>query len=157
MIEVPHWLPVQSSFSHVGAGPSRWYQVFFRWRTWRRKSVPSLVGLTAESLNPRLEEHRIRFLEFGFDAINTRALVSLRPQESTSTAASKTKGQLCKAVSEQANSNQKTFAFENFPENVIRAKVERQWQSRAYIGSSGDLTTASMKCYIDRWSRANAE
>lgn len=269
------------------------YQVFFRWRTWRRIPVPSLAGLSAESLNPRLEEYQIRLLEFGSDSVDIRALVSLQPQESTSTAASKTKGQVCKAVSEQASSNQKTFArgyfaatvgkssaeevnnyletqsehhgydqrplppthvdvyvrdaamekllvtdhavtslrfhfvlatwkrqgvfheevakavsahwrgqqarlrvvfekfsflpdhvhilvemhptvspallvielmnaaqefvFENFPGNVIRAKVERLWQPSAYIGSFGDLTTAAMKSYIDRWGRAKAE
>ena len=86
------------------------YRVFFRWRTWRRVPVPSLAGLTAESLNPRLEQYQIRLLEFGSDAIDTRALVSVEPQESTSSAAIKTKGQLCKAVGEQVSSNQKTFA-----------------------------------------------
>jgi len=269
------------------------YQVFFRWRTWRRGPVPSLACLTAEGLNPRLEKYQVRLLEFGSDAIDIRAIVSLQPQESAATAASKTKGQLCKAVSEQANSDQKTFArgyfaatvgkstadevnkyletqsehhgydqrprppthvaifvrdpamqgllatdhavtslkfhivlatwkrqgvfsaeaakaiaanwqdqqarlrvvfdkfsflpdhvhiavevhptvspaqlvtelmnasqdfaFKNFAENVIRAKAERLWQPSAYIGSYGDLTTAAMKSYIDRWSRAKAE
>ncbi len=215
------------------------YQVFFRWRTWRRVPVPSLAGLTAESLNPRLEQYQVRLLEYGSDALDIRALVSLQPQESTATAASKNKGQLCKAVGEQVSSNQKSFtrgyavtslkfhivlatwkrqgvftaevaraidahwrdqqarlrvvfdkfflpdhvhiavevhptasparlvtelmnasqvfAFENFPENVARAKVERLWQPSAHIGSFGDLTTAATKSYIDRWCRASTE
>ena len=54
-------------------------------------------------------------------------------------------------VTELMNASQ-DFAFENFPENVIRAKAERLWQPSAYIGSFGDLTTAAMKSYIDRWS-----
>jgi len=269
------------------------YQVFFRWRTWRRVPVPSLAGLTAESLNPRLKQYQVRLLEFGSNPLDIRALVSLQPQESTATAASKTKGQLCTAVGEQVSSNQKTFArgyfaatvgkstadevnnyleiqsehqgydrrprpathvavfvrdaamqeflatdhavtslkfhivlatwkrqgvfsaeaakamdahwrdqqvrlrvvfdkfsflpdhvhiavevhptvsparlvielinasqefaFENFPENVVRAKAERLWQPGAYIGSFGDLTTAAMESYIDRWCRVKAE
>jgi len=64
------------------------YRVFFRWRTWRRDPVPFLAGLTPESLNPRLEQYHVRLLEFGSDtidirAIDIRAIVSLRPQEST--------------------------------------------------------------------------
>jgi len=269
------------------------YRVFFRWRTWRRRPIPALAGLTTESMNFRLEQYQVRLLEFGSDTLDIRAIASLQPQESTATAASKTKGQLCRAVSEQVSSNQKTFArgyfaatvgtstanevknyldtqsehhgydrrpqppthvavfvrdaatpellatdhavtslrfhivlatwkrqgvftseaakavvanwrdqqaklrvvfdkfsflpdhvhiavevhptvspallvtklmnvsqefaFENFPENVIRAKAERLWQPSAYIGSFGNLTTAAMKSYIDRWGRAKAE
>ena len=100
------------------------YQVFFRWRTWRRGPVPSLTGLTAESLNPRLEPYHVRLLEFGSDAIDIRAIVSLQPQESTSTAASKTKGQLCKAVGEQATSNQKTFARGYFAATIGKSSAD---------------------------------
>ncbi|MDZ4848202.1 MAG: hypothetical protein SGI77_02825, partial [Pirellulaceae bacterium] len=76
------------------------YRVFFRWRTWRRVPVPSLASLTAESLNTRLEQYQVRLLEFGSDTLDIRALVSLQPQESTATAASKTKGQLCGSSAE---------------------------------------------------------
>jgi len=44
------------------------YHVFFRWRTWRRVLVPSLAGLTAESLSPRLEPFQVRLLEFSAEA-----------------------------------------------------------------------------------------
>jgi REP element-mobilizing transposase RayT len=47
--------------------------------------------------------------------------------------------------------------FDRFSELAIRAKLERLWQPSAYVGSFGDLATAEIAKYMDRWKRDAAK
>jgi REP element-mobilizing transposase RayT len=41
--------------------------------------------------------------------------------------------------------------FEQFPDAVIRAGVEKLWQPSAYIGSFGDLASPQIQAYVHNW------
>jgi putative transposase len=41
--------------------------------------------------------------------------------------------------------------FEQFPEVVLQARVERLWQPSAYVGSYGEVTSPEMRKYIENW------
>ncbi len=43
--------------------------------------------------------------------------------------------------------------WEEFAEPVIRAGIDRLWQSSAYIGSYGDSESAAIAAYVRRWER----
>ncbi|MDZ4848255.1 MAG: IS200/IS605 family transposase [Pirellulaceae bacterium] len=109
--------------------------------TWKRQGVFSAEAAKAIVANWRDQQARLRvvFDKFSFLPDHVHIAVEVHPTVSPTL-----------LVTKLMNASQE-FAFENFPENVIRAKAERLWQPSAYIGSFGDLTTAAMKSYIDRW------
>ncbi len=41
----------------------------------------------------------------------------------------------------------------SFDDAVVKAAVKRLWQSSAYIGSFGDLSSSAISAYIERWER----
>jgi REP element-mobilizing transposase RayT len=53
-------------------------------------------------------------------------------------------------VTELMNNAQR-FMFEQFPEEMIGAKVERLWQPSAYVGSYGDLASPQIQAYVRNW------
>ena len=123
------------------------YQVFFRWRTWRRVLVPSLVGLTAESVNPRLEPFQVQLLELSAEAAKamdahwrdqqTRLRVvsdkfSFLPDHVHIAVEVDPTVSPAVSVTQLLNASQE-YAFENFPETMIRAQAERLWQPSASI------------------------
>jgi putative transposase len=42
--------------------------------------------------------------------------------------------------------------FEQFPAAVVQARLERLWQSSAYIGSYGNLASSQISKYINNWA-----
>jgi REP element-mobilizing transposase RayT len=47
--------------------------------------------------------------------------------------------------------------WQRFPEEVIRARVERLWQPSAYVGSFGDLASPQIRQYIRNWEVGGGE
>jgi REP element-mobilizing transposase RayT len=49
------------------------------------------------------------------------------------------------------NSGQE-FIWRQYPHLAVRARVKRLWQSSAYAGWFGDLTSNAVREYMHRWS-----
>ncbi len=43
--------------------------------------------------------------------------------------------------------------WDEFADSVVRAGVERLWQTSAYIGSFGNLSSNAISAYLERWER----
>ncbi len=43
--------------------------------------------------------------------------------------------------------------WNRFENSIIKSRVERLWQSSAYVGSFGELSSNAVSAYIDRWSK----
>jgi REP element-mobilizing transposase RayT len=72
------------------------YHAYLRWDTHRRHPYPALARLDRDTLEPLVEPRGIRVLECEAGPTEVRVLVSLRPEESLATCASKLKGQTSK-------------------------------------------------------------
>jgi REP element-mobilizing transposase RayT len=46
------------------------------------------------------------------------------------------------------------FIFQQYGQDIIRAKLERLWQPSAYLGSYGELQSSKIAAYIKNWERA---
>jgi len=77
------------------------HRVYYRWRTHRRHPHPALAQLDRHVLCELVKPYGIHVLELRADQIDIRALVSLKPTESVSAGASKTKGRVSKWLSQQ--------------------------------------------------------
>jgi putative transposase len=77
------------------------YRVYYRWRTHYARPHSPLANLTAELLNDRVAPYNIHVLECSSSTTDVMTLVSLRPEETVSAAASKLKGQVSKWLREQ--------------------------------------------------------
>jgi REP element-mobilizing transposase RayT len=111
------------------------YRTYFRWRTFRRRPQPKLRELTAKVLKEVLLPYDIHLLDYAADEIDVRLLVSLRPAESVSSAASKIKGRLSRTVNERCliHDRQKLFARGYFaittgqsPATAVQAYLDQQ-------------------------------
>ena len=67
---------------------------YLRWNTHRRKPVSELKLLDKDRIDKLLDPYGIHLLEFSSDERNCLALVSLKPTDTVSAAASKVKGRL---------------------------------------------------------------
>ncbi len=47
--------------------------------------------------------------------------------------------------------------WEQFSNEIIKAKISRLWQPGAYIGSFGDLNSVAVSAYVKCWDRKNAD
>jgi REP element-mobilizing transposase RayT len=77
------------------------YRVYCRWRTYCRVARPELKRLDVPLLNEVLNPYRLHVLEAACTDVDIRTLVSLRPDESVSVAASKLKGRVSKWLREE--------------------------------------------------------
>ena len=78
-------------------------RIFIRCRSHRNKPIEALSSLTTLILGELLEPYGIHVLEFVATPIGFQALLSLKPTESTSTAASKAKGRVSKWLTDQTS------------------------------------------------------
>jgi len=76
-------------------------RLFLRCRTHRNKPIESLDSLTPQILSQRLEPYGIHLLELVTNSTEFQVMLSLKPTESTSSAASKTKGRVSKWLTDQ--------------------------------------------------------
>ncbi len=84
-------------------------RVLIRCRTQRCKPIALLQSLTPEILSDLLKPYGVHLLEFATTSNEFQAMLSLTPNESTSTAVSKTKGRISKWLSEhQPDSSERT-------------------------------------------------
>ena len=82
------------------------YRVYFRWHTLRNQPCPALAKLAAEELSNLVRTYGIEVLECAASEIEILTLVSLRPQETIASCASKLKGRVSKWLNEKLGSTQ---------------------------------------------------
>ena len=84
-------------------------RVLIRCRTHRCKPIAVLQSLTPEILSDLLKPYEVHLLEFATTSNEFQAMLSLTPNESISTAVSKTKGRISKWLSDhQPDSSKRT-------------------------------------------------
>src|SRR5258705_2361056 len=82
------------------------YRVYFRWHTLCNHSCPPLAKLTAEELSDLVRTYGIEVLECAVSDVEILTLVSLQPQETIASCASKLKGRVSKWLTEKVRSTQ---------------------------------------------------
>jgi REP element-mobilizing transposase RayT len=108
------------------------YHAYLHWRTHRRKPYPVLATLNGLTLHSLVESIGIHVLECVSQPTETRALVSLRPEETMSGCASKLKGQASKWLRQQLGLQQPTTLL-----------------ARGYFAStSGGTTPQKVEAYL---------
>ena len=76
-------------------------RVYMRWQTYRLKQIPALGKLDSTTLDSIAERFGIRILKTNSGDTDVLLLVSLKPEETVATCASKLKGQISKWLREQ--------------------------------------------------------
>ena len=93
-MQIPDYQPDEVQFAYC-------YHAFLHWRTHRRKHYADLSALDRAILHSLVEPYGIHLLECDCQPTESRALVSLRPDESLSACASKLKGRVSKWLRER--------------------------------------------------------
>ncbi|MBN1270328.1 MAG: IS200/IS605 family transposase [Kiritimatiellae bacterium] len=114
--------------------------------TWRRKGVfDSQSGpVVTKKWQNMQTEHGFRLLKVSFVPDHVHVGVRLHP--------SKSPGDVAVVLMNSAQD----VMHEQFPEELIRAGVQRVWQNSAYIGSYGDITSGKIRGYVKKWSAQQA-
>ena len=108
------------------------YRIYLRWRTHRLRSYPQLAELNCETLVEIADRYDIHVLEATTSDTDVLLLLSLRPQESVSTCASKLKGQISKWLRQRLRLSE--------PANLL---------SRGYFATTtGKSTPAAVDDYL---------
>lgn len=84
------------------------YRIYLRFRTCALRPVPALAALDRRTLNTLLESYGVRVLQCATDSTDVLTILSLKPTESISAAASKVKGRVSKWLSEALNVSEPT-------------------------------------------------
>jgi len=110
------------------------YRVYFRWQTSHRRPYPPLATLTRKELDALARWYEIRILELTCNNTELLTIVSLRPDESISTCASKLKGQVSKWLRDK-----------------LRLTVPTKLLSRGYFACTvGKSKARVIERYLDR-------
>ena len=109
--------------------------------TWRRRGV--FAAPEAEAVTRQWEtlQSDSRFLLRKVSFVPDHVHVAVRVHPSVAPAG---------LVAELMNSAQRVV-YEKIPEEVVWAKVERLWQTSAYVGSFGDLASPQIQAYMRNW------
>lgn len=109
------------------------HHVYFRWRTHRRTPRPELAQLGSSVLEELLGSYEVHPLDATCSPTNVLLLLSLKPIESVSTAASKVKGRISKWLRERLGLAQ--------PADLL---------SKGYFAcTSGKSTKEAVEAYLD--------
>jgi REP element-mobilizing transposase RayT len=109
------------------------YHVYLHWRTHRRKPFADLATLDCATLDTWVQPLGLHLLECDSQPIETRALVSLRPDEPVSACASKLKGQVSKWLRQQ-----------------LRLQTPATLLARGYFAcTAGVTTTGKVEAYLE--------
>ena len=110
---------------------------YLRWSTHRRKSVPELKSLDKDLIKNLLEPYGIHLLEFSADDKNCLALVSLKPTDTVSVAASKLKGRVSKFLRTNYDLREKARLFSRGYFAATSGKSKRSQVNRYLSKQSG--------------------
>lgn len=111
-------------------------RILIRCRSHRCRPIAQLDSLTTEILADLLKPYGIHLLEFAKASNEFQAMLSLTPNESTSTAASKTKGRISKWLSSQQ------------PDSSERPKLARGY----FAVTLGEPVSESIEHYLGQQS-----
>lgn len=113
-------------------------RIFIRTHTYRRRPVPSLSHLSFDVLKIALDPYDLHLLELASSPSEVQAMLSLQPEESTSSAISKTKGRISKWLSSKVEPVENTF---------------RKTLGRGYFAVTvGSSHAEAIKGYLDKQS-----
>jgi putative transposase len=111
--------------------------------TWRRRGV--FGQASAKAVSDRWlqlqTDLRLRLEKVSFVPDHVHVAVTLHPAMDPAT-----------AVVGLMNAGQEIL-WNQFDRDVIQAGAERLWQTSAYLGSFGDLTSNAISAYVARWER----
>ncbi|HEV3084614.1 MAG TPA: IS200/IS605 family transposase [Gemmataceae bacterium] len=109
--------------------------------TWRRHGVFGAPEGKAVSACWRRLQSALKFalLKVSFVADHVHLAVRVHPGVAP--------GALIVSLMNQAQH----FLYAEFPQEVIRAGVERLWQPSVYVGSHGDLASPQIQKYVQHW------
>jgi len=77
------------------------YRIYIRFRTYKCKRHPFLASLERSTLDALVKPYGVRVLKIASDATDLLAILSLRPDETVSSAANKLKGRVSKWLKEK--------------------------------------------------------
>ncbi len=113
--------------------------------TWRRRGVFGTASAGAVISRWREFERQQRFGLLKVSSVPDHVHVAVRLHPTVSPA----------ALALTLMNTAQEVIFNQYSDAAIQAKVERLWQPTAYIGSFGDLATAEVARYIERWRGAS--
>ena len=115
--------------------------------TWRRTGVFGQAGGRGHRrLLAQVQRQRPMFIE-KVSFVPDHVHLAVRTHPSLSPAA---------VVVALMNASQELI-WKDFANSVIRGRVERLWQPKAYVGSYGDLESAKIAAYVRKWEAADEE